>query len=208
MKTPFTLPKMTADEKARRSQLTRAVRPKLASTIVLTHGDPKDPHILMGQRAKRHDFMPSVYVFPGGRVDRADSYAPFTGALSRRTQHILEAALSPRRARALVLASVRESWEETGFMMGIPAPFKGNINNASWDEFRQAGIVADLSSIEVFGRAVTPPQRHKRFDTWFFHHHISGPRPTVSDSHELQNCLLYTSPSPRDKRQTRMPSSA
>ena len=27
-------------------------------------------------------------------------------------------------------------------------------------------------------------------------------------SHELRTCLLYTSPSPRDKRQSRMPSSA
>ena len=31
--------------------------------------------------------------------------------------------------------------------------------------------------------------------------------PTVSKAH-INNCLLYTSPSPRDKRQSRMPSSA
>ena len=29
-----------------------------------------------------------------------------------------------------------------------------------------------------------------------------------SDFKEYSNCLLYTSPSPRDKRQSRMPSSA
>ena len=31
---------------------------------------------------------------------------------------------------------------------------------------------------------------------------------TKVNSYHLNNCLLYTSPSPRDKRQSRMPSSA
>ena len=31
---------------------------------------------------------------------------------------------------------------------------------------------------------------------------------SASDQAELDTCLLYTSPSPRDKRQSRMPSSA
>ena len=30
----------------------------------------------------------------------------------------------------------------------------------------------------------------------------------TGDSYAVKNCLLYTSPSPRDKRQSRMPSSA
>ena len=33
-------------------------------------------------------------------------------------------------------------------------------------------------------------------------------RAYVSEARRLQACLLYTSPSPRDKRQSRMPSSA
>ena len=34
---------------------------------------------------------------------------------------------------------------------------------------------------------------------------IKGPKGELSDS--FNSCLLYTSPSPRDKRQSRMPSS-
>jgi len=52
------------------------------------------------RKGSNHDFMPSVYVFPGGRVDRGDSYAPYAGDLSPRTETILEAACSPRQARA------------------------------------------------------------------------------------------------------------
>ena len=37
---------------------------------------------------------------------------------------------------------------------------------------------------------------------------FEGPFETFYDNGQLYSCLLYTSPSPRDKRQSRMPSSA
>ena len=159
--------KITEDEKDQRKALDRAPRPRIASTLVLTCGPKDNLKILMGKRSNRHDFMPSVYVFPGGRVDRADSYAPYAGDLSPRTERILETAYAPRKARAVALASVRETWEETGLMLGKTVDNPRNINHASYDDFRKAGELPDLDGIEVFGRAVTPPHRHKRFDAWF-----------------------------------------
>lgn len=181
--------KITRGEVDKRAELTRAPRPRLASTIVLTVGDRKNPKILMGQRSKRHDFMPSVYVFPGGRVDRADSYAKYAGDLSPRSERILEAAFTPRKARALVLAAVRETWEETSLLLGQPIKDgERNLNHASYDAFRQAGIRPNISGIEVFGRAITPPHRHKRFDAWFFHKHLGDIKlPEIADSAELLN---------------------
>lgn len=188
--TPIKLPElvMTDKEKAQRQALKRAVRPKLAATIVLLHGDK----ILMGQRASRSDFMPSVYVFPGGRVDRADSYAPYLGDLAPREETILEAAMTPRRARACVLAALRETYEETGLLLAEDAKWSKNINHPTWDIFRQKGVMANLSSIEVFGRAITPPHRHKRFDTWFFIKRLEGDLPAISDSVELLNVGWFT----------------
>lgn len=185
--------KITESEKLKRKGLSRAPKPRLASTLVLTHGTGANLRILMGQRSKRHDFMPSVYVFPGGRVDRADSYAKYAKDLSPRTQRILEAAYTPRRARAVALASIRETWEETGLMLGAPAKTTRNLTNASYDDFRQAGQSPDLSGVEVFGRAVTPPHRHKRFDAWFFVKKLSGDTPPqASDSSELLNVGWFT----------------
>lgn len=182
---------LTDGEKKRRKDMDRAPRPKVAATIVLTIGDPKDPKILMGQRSARHDFMPSVYVFPGGRVDRIDSFAPFAGELSARTERVLEAAVNPRRARAIALSCIRETYEETGFMLGAtPKPEKRqrNVNHPTYDAFREAGLLPDISDVEVFGRAITPPHRHKRFDAWFFHRHLGDVAPPkVNDSRELQN---------------------
>lgn len=185
------LPKLTKTEAEKRQALKRAARPRLASTIVLYTGTRQNPKILMGQRSPRNDFMPSVYVFPGGRVDRSDSYAPYEGDLSARTERILEAAYSPRKARACVLAAIRETWEETGLMMGRSAVWAKNINDPSWDEFRQAGILPDLSGIEAFGRAVTPPHRHKRYDTWFFIQKFKGDASNIGDSGELSNVGWY-----------------
>lgn len=185
--------KITDGEKAKRKELTRASKPRLASTLVLTCGSGGNLKILMGQRSKRHDFMPSVYVFPGGRVDRADSYAKYAGELSPRTERILEAAYSPRRARAVVMASVRETWEETGLMLGAESETHRNLPHPSYDAFREAGLRPDLSGIEVFGRAVTPPHRHKRFDAWFFVKQLGERKPPeIADSSELLNVGWFT----------------
>ena len=185
--------RMTDKEQHKRKELTRAPRPRVASTIVLTHG-PKDKlRILMGQRSSKHDFMPNVYVFPGGRVDRGDSYVDYAGNLSARTEKIMEAAFSPRKARAVVLASVRETYEETSLLLGQQGATTRNINHPSWDAFRQANLKPDLDGIEVFGRAITPPHRHKRFDAWFFIKHLETPNlPNIKDSAELLNVGWFT----------------
>ena len=184
---------MNAKEKAQRAALSRAARPRIASTIVLYTGSKDNPRILMGQRASRHDFMPSVFVFPGGRVDRSDSYVPYVGDLSPRTETILESAYSPRKARAVALTTLRETFEETGLMLGAKSETQNNPKDPSWQAFIDKGLLPDLSGIEVFGRAITPPHRHKRFDTWFFVRHVSeNLMATPSDSTELLNVDWFT----------------
>ncbi len=186
-------PPLTDKEKKLRDALPRAARAKKASTLILWQGPRDNPRILMGQRASRHDFMPSVYVFPGGRVDRCDSYAGSTGDISARTQTVLEAAYSPRQARALLLAAVRETYEETSLMLGREGSGARNLNHKSYDAFRAAGKLPDIGGIEVIGRAITPPRRHKRFDTWFFAKDMNGMGALeTSDSHELLNVDWFT----------------
>ena len=186
-------PRLTDKEKELFDAMTRPARPKKASTIILWQGPRDNPRILMGQRAKRHDFMPSIYVFPGGRVDRADSYAGSVGEMSPRTKSVLDAAYTPRQARALLLASVRETYEETSLMLGRIYDSARNLNHKSYDAFRRAGLTPDISGIEVIGRAITPPRRHKRFDTWFFSKDMNGRENlSTSDSHELLNVDWFT----------------
>lgn len=184
---------LTDHEKALREALPRPARPKKAATLILWQGPRNNPRILMGQRAGRHDFMPDIYVFPGGRVDRGDSYVGFEGDLTQRTETVLEAANTPRQARAIALAAIRETWEETGLMLGKAKQMARNPRHESWQAFYDAGMTPDISGIEVIGRAKTPPHRHKRFDTWFFSKEANSEKLNdVSDSRELLNVGWFT----------------
>ncbi len=48
-----------------------------------------------------------------------------------------------------------------------------------------------MSRLEVFARAITPPYRHKRFDTWFFVQEYKGRPDRISDTHELEDVGWY-----------------
>lgn len=140
-------------------------RPKDAATLILTRGSER-PEVLMGRRAPGHVFMASKWVFPGGRIERADFTAAATGALSADIARRLEAEMPVRRARALALAAVRETFEETGLILGRPAPIASVAG--PWRDYRLAGALPDLSVLSYVARAITPPGRTRRFDARFF----------------------------------------
>jgi 8-oxo-dGTP pyrophosphatase MutT (NUDIX family) len=63
-----------------------------------------------------------MFVFPGGRTERADLTAPRTGSLhagdAERLVKGMGAKGSLRRAEALVMSAIRETHEETGLFIG------------------------------------------------------------------------------------------
>lgn len=141
-------------------------RPKDAATLILTRVRKGAPEVLMGRRAPGHVFMASKWVFPGGRVERADPSAAFATDLADADAIRLNREVSPRRARALALAAVRETFEETGLLLAEPAPPASVAG--PWREFRAVGALPDLAALRYIARAVTPPGRSRRFDARFF----------------------------------------
>lgn len=155
-------------------------RPKDAATLILTRAGASGPEVLMGRRAPGHVFMASKWVFPGGRVDRADFAAASATALPEVSAARLEREVPPRRARALALAAVRETFEETGLLLAEPAPAAQVAG--PWREFRAAGALPDLAVLAYVARAITPPGRSRRFDARFFMADASAllhPQPTA-----------------------------
>ena len=142
-----------------------ALRPKDAATLILTRGGAK-PEVLMGRRAPGHVFMASKWVFPGGRIERSDFTAAAAGELSDDVARRLEAEAPARRARAIALAAVRETFEETGLILGRAAP--PATVAGPWRAYRQEGALPDLSALSYIARAITPPGRSRRFDARFF----------------------------------------
>jgi len=131
----------------------RAARPRDAASLVLTRGRGRGASVLLGRRAPRDRFMPDVYVFPGGRVDRGDATLPAASELRAPVAAELAANAGVARARALAVAAVRETFEETGLVLG-----------------RRAGatVAPDLRRLTYVARAITPALNPIRYHARFF----------------------------------------
>ena len=146
----------------------RAIRPFDAATLILLDRDATSPAVLMGRRYKKHRFLPGRYVFPGGRVDRADSYVSPESPLRQEVAERIARSCTPRRAQALALAAIRETFEETGLVLG--RPFETRIKRVpeAWRDFLARGFSPALDGLDYICRAVTPPFQPIRFNTRFF----------------------------------------
>jgi 8-oxo-dGTP pyrophosphatase MutT (NUDIX family) len=168
------------------------ITPKDASTLILLDRSGPTPKVLMGKRHQRHTFLPGSFVFPGGSVDAEDRRVPVAGALDPRAeaklmQHVRRP--SADKARGLALAAVRETFEETGLLLGARRDGGAATPRGPWQAFAEAGVLPDLSSMHFIARAITPPRRKRRYDTRFFTadvssiaHKIEG---KVGPEHEL-----------------------
>lgn len=149
-----------------------ALRPRDAATLIVIDRTGAEPRFLMGQRHMRHVFMPGKYVFPGGRVDKADRIAPAADEPHRAELDKLLVDMkgqpSEARARAIVMAAIRETFEEAGLVIGTKAEPPAGPAPEGWQDLLARGYLPKPSALIFFSRAITPPGRPRRFDTRFF----------------------------------------
>jgi 8-oxo-dGTP pyrophosphatase MutT (NUDIX family) len=149
----------------------RAVLPKDAATMIVVDRSGPTPLVLLGKRHARQAFMPGRFVFPGGGVDAADRSMPVAAPLHTDVEaKLMQRAEHPSAefARALALAAVRETYEETGLMLGTQSVFAAPAEPGPWAAFAARGIQPDLSGVHFIARAITPPGFPRRFDARFF----------------------------------------
>lgn len=133
-----------------------------AATIILLRQTARGPDVLMGQRGAKAAFMPDKFVFPGGAVDTTDADIPVTMPDPCRAR----LAQAHNRPDALAAAAIREMWEETGLMMGLPGDWPDAP--ADWQGFAAHGLRPNANGLRFIFRAITPPGRPRRFDARFF----------------------------------------
>jgi len=156
---------------------TPAVRPKDAATVIIYRRRGSVVEVLMGQRHREHKFLPQQYVFPGGRVDPHDSRVRCATPLRADVEELLTRRATPARARGIVAAAVRETFEEAGLIIGGPDPEPDRPGPASWRPFFETGMAPSFEHLNYVARAVTPPWRPIRFNARFFmidDRHVSG----------------------------------
>lgn len=148
------------------------VRPKDAATLIVLRRDPDGIRVLMGRRSDGHEFMPGAVVFPGGRVEACDRHGPALDELHPGVQAKLALATrnaGPARARAFALAAIRETYEETGVLVGRRDETARQPASPAWAPFIDHGVVPSLAPLRLIARAITPPRRFsRRFDARFF----------------------------------------
>lgn len=168
---PMNAPTPSTDQPVRK----RALTPRDAATLIVVDRSSdataeREPRILMGHRSGRHVFMPNTFVFPGGRLDADDATVPVASDLRAPVVERLIRKASRRKARALACTAIRETFEETGLLVG--APHHGAHDPADlpedWREIFASGLAPRLDCLDYVARAVTPPNNVRRFNARFF----------------------------------------
>jgi 8-oxo-dGTP pyrophosphatase MutT (NUDIX family) len=149
---------------------TTPVKPVDAAGLVLIRPGPDgEPEILLGRRHGKAGFLPDIYVVPGGRVDPADS-APsgFAETLTPAVEAALRSGGSNRPPLAFPRAALRETFEETGLLLGAPGKPNAEPTAPIWQAYHNAGLVPPFGEIDFICRAITPVTSRRRYNTRFF----------------------------------------
>ena len=139
---------------------------KNAATIVVIRHEASSHYVLMGQRSSKVAFMPSKFVFPGGTWEDTDKNIPYAQAMDNRQKKLLGLQTNFPHSHKLGITAIRELWEETGLRLSSKGKFAAAP--ISWKAFFLDQQGPNLSSLNFFFRAVTPPGRSHRFDARFF----------------------------------------
>jgi len=184
------------------------IRPKAAATLLILDKTDSGPvRLLMGRRHEKHAFMPGKFVFPGGRVDAADSrikaVRPYHPAVEEKLTKELKCVKSSARVRALALAAIRETYEEAGVFLGKHDHETPQRLGTGFEAFAERNIVPDLEPLRFVGRAITPPKRPRRFDARFFAVFADAIADRLPEgtgpSGELEDCAWLTLEEAREK---------
>jgi 8-oxo-dGTP pyrophosphatase MutT (NUDIX family) len=138
----------------------RPARPRDAASLILLRDGTAELEVLIGRRGTGARFMPGRYVFPGGRIAPGDA-RPWRG----------EAEAADRAFVALKRAALRETFEETGLVIGRPAPERADeaaALSAIEQAYRTLGAAPAPDLLRLVGRAITPTNSPIRFHARFF----------------------------------------
>jgi 8-oxo-dGTP pyrophosphatase MutT (NUDIX family) len=175
--------------------------PQPAATAVLARDGADGPEVLLLRRHRNSGFVPGAYVFPGGRVDRADA-----------DERLAELVTHPPLDPPLMywLAAVREVFEETGVLLagnatGAVVPdAHTDAALADWrealladqatllDVLRDRALHPDLRAMVYCAHWITPIVEPRRYDTRFFLAATPPGQQARPDAREMSDAVWLT----------------
>jgi len=166
-----------------------AVEPRLASAVMLLRDTASGQgiEVFMVRRVIQSDFMPDVYVFPGGSVSKDDRAAELVEGLCKSVESsAADHDGHTRLGSGARAAAIRELFEEAGILLAYRSDKVLAINDQEverFDTYRKAfnerqGSLVEMARAEqlilatdllhYFAHWITPEGMPKRFDTHFF----------------------------------------
>lgn len=159
--------------------------PRLASTVMLVRDGAAGVEVFMLRRVPTMEFAPSMWVFPGGGVDARDASTNVPWAGPSPASWGERIGVDESTARQLVIAAVREVFEECGVLLAGPSSdaVVGDVSAQEWHDERAALLSKDQSFAQLLSRRglvlrsdlltlrdhwLTPEFEAKRYDTYFF----------------------------------------
>ena len=133
-------------------------------------------------------------------MDLIDQRLQVPGELSRPVMKRLRKAtrktVNDRKLRGLALAAIRETFEETGLIVGRPTSQSVSTTHPVWRDYLAHGAEPPLEHMDFIARAITPTYRTRRFDTRFFMIHdqfiFNDPEQITDASGELNELHWLT----------------
>ena len=155
--------------------------PRDAATVVILRDSAQGPEVFLVKRHGLSDVLGGAYVFPGGKMDAADSAPGHHGYLDQSPQQLHAALGEPdttaQTACGLFIAALRETYEEAGvlFAQGAQSEQDQAAAAAKGSDFHQrlesGSLRLQTLAVHPWSRWITPRMpsvTNKRFDTRFF----------------------------------------
>jgi 8-oxo-dGTP pyrophosphatase MutT (NUDIX family) len=164
------------------------VQPRLAAAVMLLRDSGAGPQVFMVRRSLKSEFMPDVYVFPGGTVSADDLTTEAASDLCRPVSSTLaDPEGRTSLGRGIRVAAIRELFEEANIFYACSsectllalnetslarfADYRRALNERRGDLvsiLREEHLVLATDILAYYSHWVTPERSLRRYDTHFF----------------------------------------
>lgn len=161
-----------------------AVVPRDSATVMLLRDVAGGVEVYLMRRLRAMPFAGGMTAYPGGSVDPGDVVGDQAWSGPPAAAWATQLGTTEERARALLGAAVRETFEETGVLLASPRRREPpGATGAEWEEDRQRlaargvtlqrlleqrHLVLRTDLLRPWARWVTPELEPRRYDTRFF----------------------------------------
>ena len=194
--------------------------PQDASTVILLRDNMGEFasgfEVLMVRRSSKSSFVPSAYVFPGGRVERDDSLPQLERCCRwedlNKALSVLENVSQAKAALGILVAAIRETFEEAGLLLAYQGgdqllSFAGGEMEQRLRHYRKSLNAGELNFLQMlerekltlaidclhyFSRWITPELSPLRYDTRFFVAAVPPGQKAIPDGDEVTSHVWIT----------------